>query len=93
MNLKFKDMKNIFNYLLEVNDDFGMVSTTFPRTLRTVNTDEFDIVPKKSYLKRRLAEKEDELKRMEAMKESTLRYYDNRIMSIKTEIENLRGQT
>jgi hypothetical protein len=93
MNLKFKDMKHIFDYLLEVNDDFGMVSTTFPRTLRTVNTDEFDIVPKKSYLKRRLAEKEDELRRMEAMKESTLRYYDNRIVGIKTEIETLKGQT
>ena len=92
MNLKFKDMKSIFNYLMEMDDDLGM-GMKFPRVYRTVNTEEYDIVPKKSCLKRRLAEKEDELRRTEAMKESSLRYYDSRIEGIKTEIDNLRGQT
>jgi len=74
-----------------VDDDMGISHTW--RNFKVVNTDEFDIKPKKDYLKRRLAEKEDELRRLESMKESMLRSYDIRITEIKTEIEKLKRDT
>lgn len=74
-----------------VDDDMGISHTW--RNFKVVNTDEFDIKPKKDYLKRRLAEKEDELRRLESMKESMLRSYDTRIIGIKEDIEGLKKET
>jgi hypothetical protein len=81
-----------WNWILGMVDDDMGISHTW-RNFKVVNTDEYDIKPKKDYLKRRVAEKEDELRRLEGMKESMLRSYDSRIMEIKTDIERLKKET
>ena len=81
MNLKFKDMDRIFNFLMETDDDLGMGSR-FPRVYRTVNTEEYDIVPKKSYVKRLIADKEESIKQLEA-----------RIEQIRNDISRLKEHT
>ena len=85
-------MKSIFNYLLDVHDDFGM-STTFPKEYKVVNVNDFDIKPKKDYLKRRIADREEDKRRLESARNNTLQYYDNKILEVQTEIERLKRET
>ena len=75
-----------FDYLFDVSDDLGI-------TFKTVNTNDFDIVPKKSYLKRKLTEKEEELKRFEAARNNSLKYYESVIVKINAEIDELKRKT
>lgn len=75
-----------FDYLFDVSDDLGV-------TFKTVNTNDFEIVPKKGYLKRKLTEKEEELKRIEAARANSSQYYEFAITRLKTEIEELKGKT
>ena len=84
-------MGNIFNYLLDVHDDFG-VSHTW-KGYQLVNPNDFDIKPKKDYLKRRIAEREEDKRRLESARNNTLQYYDNKILEVQTEIERLKRET
>lgn len=75
-----------FDYVFDVSDDLGI-------PFKTINTDDFDIVPKKDYLKRRVKDKEEELRRTESARNNTMRYYDSIMEGIRREIEELKGKT
>jgi hypothetical protein len=66
--------------------------TTFQGNLKTVNTDDYDIVPKKEKIERDLAAKEEEKKNLERIKEMELRRYDAQILNVNNEIEELKKQ-
>lgn len=58
-----------------------------------VNTEEYDIVPKKEFVKRQVKEKEEELRRIEAARDNSLRYYESTIGRINKQIEELKRKT
>lgn len=74
-----------------VDDDLG-VSHTW-RGYELVNPNDFDIKPKKDYLKRKLAEREEDKRRIEGARNTMLQYYDSKILEIQTEIERLKKET
>lgn len=61
-------------------------------TFRTVNTDDFDVVPKASYIERQIAAKEEEKKNLERTREMTVKHYDEQIVAMEEEIKKLKKQ-
>ena len=80
-----------WNFLMGLDDDLG-VSHTW-RGYQIVNPDDFDIKPKKDYLKRRIAEREEDKRRLESARNNTLQYYHNKILEVQTELERLKRET
>lgn len=59
---------------------------------QTVNTDDYDIVPKKEKLERDLKAKEEEKRNLERQKEMQISYYDGKILDADNQIKELKKQ-
>ena len=57
---------------------------------KTVNTDDFDIIPKKSKIEKDLAAAEERKRNAEKSKEMSIAAYDRQILAIDDEIKELR---
>lgn len=57
---------------------------------KTVNTDDYDIIPKKEKIERDLKAKEEEKKNLEKQKEMQVKYYDSKILAVDGEIAELK---
>ena len=58
--------------------------------LKTVNTDDFDIIPKKSKIEKDLAAAEERKRNAEKSKEMSVAAYDRQILAIDDEIKELK---
>ena len=67
---------------------FDQSSTS--RTLRLVNTDDYDLVPKKFKIEKDIKEKEEKLKALKSRRENDDKWYESQIKTIETEIGVLR---
>jgi hypothetical protein len=99
------DIKDLYNL---VHDDFAWfnewanplgkgfvsVSTAFqPRGgIKIVNTDDYDIRPRKSFLEREIKSKEESLERLKERKTNELRWFEEQEKSLLAEIGNLKTQ-
>jgi hypothetical protein len=77
---KIDDMFDFWNPV-KISSSYG---------IHTFNSDEYDLVPKKSYWERKLKEKEEELSRLKQRKENDIRFYESREKSLQLEIEEMR---
>lgn len=59
---------------------------------KTVNTDEYDLVPKPSYIEKQIAAKEEEKKNIERTKEMAVLRYEAQISGLEDEIKKLKKQ-
>lgn len=75
------------------DDDMGLPRSGNWHTFKVVNTDDYEIRPKRDYLNRRIKEMEERVKELESTRDNTVRYYDGRIMEAKAEIERLKKET
>ena len=84
------DLAGIVNVgdLIDSFFNYPSYSTSFKGKL--VNTDDYDIIPKKSKIERDIKAKEEELARTEQRKENENQFYDSRIKSLQLEIDQLR---
>ena len=62
----------------------------FLNKFQTVNTDDFDIIPKKSKIEKDLAAAEERKRNAEKSKEMSVAAYDRQILAIDEEIKELK---
>lgn len=60
------------------------------RNYKVVNTDEFDLVPKKTKIEKDIKEKEEKIKVLKQRKDNEQKWFDEQIKSLETELGNLR---
>ena len=74
--------------------DFPWESTSFSGiklgNSKWVDTDEFDIVPKKSHIEKQLKETEERLRKVKQRKEEQDTYFKEQIKSLELEIDILK---
>lgn len=59
---------------------------------RLVNPDDYDIIPKSSYIEKQIAAKEEAKKNLERTREMAKKQYDTQIDALDEEIKKLRKQ-
>lgn len=77
----------------EVNDDFGFGwRTDISNKYKLVNTDEFDLRPKKEYIEKQLAALEEELRMTQRTKDIAMQRYLDEEKRIQGRIEEKRKE-
>jgi len=82
INSVFDDMAYGFDYFNP--------SRSYPFRGEIVDTENFDIVPKKHYREQQLKLKEQRLQELKERKENDIRLYDEQEKALKLEIDELR---
>ncbi len=72
--------------------DFMREWDSITSTEKVYDPQKYDLVPKKEYIDVKIKEIEEEIATMERNKENQIRYYDNRIHSLRMEKERLQNQ-
>lgn len=61
-----------------------------PKTAELYNPEEYDLVPKKDIIEKRIKEKEEQIRRVESQKELESAGWDERIKQLQTDIDELK---
>ncbi len=78
----FDDMAYGFNYLSPLRTNYSFRGTI-------IDTDKYDIVPKRSYLEEEISRKEEELKRIEEVYKINLKQKQDEIEDLKNKKKEL----
>jgi hypothetical protein len=80
------DFYNEFNSLIETWT-WPMARVTH---YKSYNPEEYDLVPKKGIIEKRIKDKEEEIRRVEGQKKLEMEGWDNRIKNLQNDIEELK---
>ena len=82
-------------FVSDFYDEFNDLLSTWSWPVRiqqfkTYNPEEFDLVPKKGIIEKKIKEKEEEIRRVESQKKIEMEGWDLRIKNLQTDIEELK---
>ena len=87
----------IYSYYIRPKISFGddifdeFIDTfTFNPNLKSYNPEEYDLVPKKGIIEKKIGKKEEEIKKVEKQKQLEMEGWDLRIKNLQTDIEELK---